>query len=221
MPTAAVVILAAGSGARLGAGVNKVLLPVSGRPLVAWSVAAALALPSVDPVLVVVRAGEAPQVREALGELAADHRLRFTVGGETRHASERQALEALREDIDAGTVDVVAIHDAARPWARSGLFLAVIEAAREGGGGVPVLPRGDLVAREGDPLPSGLVTVQTPQAFRARDLVAAYEQADADGFEGTDTAASIERYAGPGLVIAAVPGDPDNRKVTFAQDLGR
>ena len=68
-------------------------------------------------------------------------------------------------------------------------------------------------------VPAGrrLVRVQTPQAFRAAELLAAYEQADRDGFTGTDTAACVERYAG--LRVHCLPGDPRNLKVTYRADL--
>ncbi len=69
------------------------------------------------------------------------------------------------------------------------------------------------------PRPAGeLVGVQTPQAFDARTLLAAYEQADADGFEGTDTASCVERYA-PDVTIAAVAGSARNLKVTYPEDV--
>lgn len=217
--SAAAVVLAAGSGSRVGAGINKVLLPLETRPLVAWSVGAALGSPGVDQVLVVTQPGEETEVRVALGELGADPRVAFTSGGASRHASEWRALQHLSSAIDSGQVDVVAVHDAARPRASAALFGQIIAAARQYGGAVPVLPRHDLVARDGGDLPAGLVTVQTPQGFSATALLDAYRRAERDGFDGTDTAASIERYAADRVRIAAVPGEPDNLKVTFAGDL--
>ena len=74
-----------------------------------------------------------------------------------------------------------------------------------------------LLARDGHDLPPELDGVQTPQAFRAGDLLAAYAAADAEGFEGTDTAASWARYSE--LPVAAVPSSPTNLKVTFPEDL--
>ncbi len=64
-----------------------------------------------------------------------------------------------------------------------------------------------------------LVGVQTPQAFRAGPLLAAYRRADAEGFTGTDTASCLERYA-PQVPVVAVAGEPANVKITFAGDLG-
>jgi 2-C-methyl-D-erythritol 4-phosphate cytidylyltransferase len=78
--------------------------------------------------------------------------------------------------------------------------------------------RDHLVRRDGSPVEApSLAGVQTPQAFRAAELLAAYGQAERDGFTGTDTASCVERYSG--LRIAAVPSTPANLKVTFPEDL--
>jgi 2-C-methyl-D-erythritol 4-phosphate cytidylyltransferase len=93
----------------------------------------------------------------------------------------------------------------------------VLSAAAEAGGAIPVLPLEGVVRTDGEPTPAGLVRVQTPQAFRAPELLEAYRRAAAEGFEGTDTASCLERYAE--VRIAAVPGHRDNLKVTFSEDL--
>jgi 2-C-methyl-D-erythritol 4-phosphate cytidylyltransferase len=217
--SAAVVILAAGSGSRVGAEVNKVLLPLGDAPVLAWSVRAALAVPDVGRVVLVVRAGEEAAVGSAVAEHLGDREVLVVAGGETRHASEWQALRVLAPVITAGEVDVVAIHDGARPLAGPGLFAATLAAAREHGGAIPVVRLDGLATGTGAAVAGPLVGVQTPQAFRAPDLLAAYTRAGADSFEGTDTAACLERYA-PGLVIAAVPSTPVNLKITFPEDVG-
>jgi 2-C-methyl-D-erythritol 4-phosphate cytidylyltransferase len=215
--SAAVVILAAGSGTRVGAATNKVLLPIDGRPVLAWSVRDALGLDDVRRVLVVAREEELPLVAEALGPHLGDQEIGLVAGGATRHASEWRALLALAPEIESGSFDVVAIHDGARPLAGGGLFATTIAAARERGGAIPVVPLPGLLALDGRPLPAELDGVQTPQAFRARDLLAAYTRADADGFDGTDTAACWSRYTD--LPVVAVAGSPRNLKITFAEDL--
>lgn len=218
----AVVILGAGSGSRVGAGVNKVLLPLGDAPVLAWSVRDTLATPGVRRVVVVVRPGEQQAVADALTpHLAPDAELLLVEGGETRHASEWAALSVLRESIESGDVDVVAIHDGARPLAGRSLLEATVAAARDCGGAIPVVPATGLLARgdSGSPTATaGLAGVQTPQAFAAGELLAAHTAARADGFEGTDTAAVLERYA-PGLRIAAVAGSPLNLKITFPEDV--
>ena len=133
-------------------------------------------------------------------------------GGETRHASEWQALRVLADEIDGGGLAVVAVHDAARPLADADLFERTLAAAREHGGAIPVVAVDGVVRRDGAPLgAASLAGVQTPQAFRAADLLAAYRAADADGFTGTDTASCVERYAGAHHRRRAVgPGQPQD-----------
>lgn len=214
---AAVVIVAAGSGSRVGAPTNKVLLPLAGRPLLAYSVLTALAVPDVVLLVVVVRPGEEDAVGAALAPYLGDREVLLVPGGATRHDSEWAALRVLSAAIDGGEIDVVAVHDGARPLATASLFAAVIEAARESGGAIPVVAVPGLLGHDG-PV-AGAVVVQTPQAFRAPDLLAAYAAAERDGFGGTDTAASLERY-GASVRLRAVPGSSHNLKVTFVEDLG-
>ena len=211
-------ILAAGSGSRVGAEVNKVLLPLRERPVLAWSVRDALALDGVRRMVVVVRPGEGRSVGEALAPHLGDREVHLVEGGDTRHASEWAALRLLRGDIESGAVDVVAVHDGARPLAGAALFATTVAAARETGGAIPVVPAAGLLRRDGSPAPQGLAAVQTPQAFRADVLLAAHAAADRDGLAFTDTAAVLERYA-PQTRVAAVAGSVLNLKITFAEDL--
>ena len=214
---AAVVVLAAGAGSRVGGPVNKVLLPLGDAPVLVWSLRAAFALLDVRRVVLVVCADERELVAGAVSPHLGDREVAMVVGGSSRHASEWQALRALAPEIEAGDVDVVAIHDGARPLASPELFAQTIAAAREHGGALPVVPLSHLVHADGSRVGGGLVGVQTPQSFRAAELLAAYRAADADDFEGTDTASCLERYAD--VRIAAVPSSPLNLKITFPEDV--
>ncbi len=224
---AAVVVLAAGSGTRVGAEVNKVLLPLGGVPVVARSVRTARAVPGVRRVVVVVRDGEQDAVQRAVepylglppgsGPSEEAPEVVMVAGGDTRHASEWQALSLLAAEIEAGELEVVAMHDAARPLARVDLYERVLAAAAECGGAIPVAPLDDLVAVDGHALPDRLVGVQTPQAFRAPALLAAHRAAARDGFEATDTAGCLAAYGD--LTVAAVESDEGNLKLTVAADL--
>jgi 2-C-methyl-D-erythritol 4-phosphate cytidylyltransferase len=214
---AAVVILAAGAGQRVGADTNKVLLPLGDAPVLVWSVRDALALDDVRRVLVVVRPGQLEQVGDALSPHLGAAEVGVVEGGATRHASEWNALLALRPEIESGAVDVVAIHDGARPLAGAALFAATIGAARERGGAIPCVRLPGLLALDGRALPPELDGVQTPQAFRAAELLAAYRRAEDDGFDGTDTAGCWARYTD--LPVVAVPSTPRNLKITFPEDL--
>jgi 2-C-methyl-D-erythritol 4-phosphate cytidylyltransferase len=218
--SAAVVILGAGSGTRMGAEVNKVLLDLDGVPVLAHSVLTVLGLSAVDPVVLVARPGEEDRVAAAVGPHLGERDLLLVPGGATRHASEQAALQVLASRIEEGDVDVVVIHDGARALAPAELFTQVIATAREHGGAVPTVALPGLLPRDPrDELPPvRLAGVQTPQAFRAAPLLEAYRAAARDGFDGTDTAACLERYQ-PDLVIEAVPAGPTNLKITYAEDL--
>lgn len=215
--SAAVVVLAAGSGSRVGAGVNKALLPLGEAPMLAWSLRDVLALDDVRRVVLVVRPEDRPLLETALAPLLGDREVLVVDGGDSRHASEWAALRILSTQIETGEVDVVAIHDAARPFAGRQLFEATLAAAREHGGAIPVVPVTSLLTTALAPAPAGLGGVQTPQAFRATVLLAAYRAAEADGFEGTDTAACLSAYTD--VRIAAVPGTALNLKITFPEEL--
>jgi 2-C-methyl-D-erythritol 4-phosphate cytidylyltransferase len=215
---AAVVVLAAGAGARVGAEVNKVLLPLAGVPVVARSVRTARAVTGVERVVLVVRDGDQDAVREAVEPHLASPGpdVAMVVGGATRHRSEWAALTHLRPAIEGGELEVVAMHDAARPLATTALYDAVLAAALRVGGAIPVVRLHDLLAADGSVLPDALVGVQTPQAFRARDLLGAHLAAQADGFEATDTAAILAAYTD--LAVAATDSDERNLKLTVADD---
>lgn len=218
-----VVVLGAGSGTRVGADRNKVLLPLRDRPILAWSVLHALATSGVDRVVVVT----APEEREEVAEALAPHlpvdgpasevEVALVDGGPSRHASEWNALRAVATHVETGRTDVVVVHDGARPLADPALFDAVVAAAREHGGALPAAPATGLVSDRLRTAPGPLVGVQTPQAFRAGPLLEAYRAAGRDGFEGTDTAATFERYAG--LPVRAVRSTATNLKVTWPEDL--
>jgi 2-C-methyl-D-erythritol 4-phosphate cytidylyltransferase len=214
---AAIVVLAAGAGSRVGAEINKVLLPLDGVPLLAHSLRTALEVEDVHRIVVVVRPEDREQVAAALAPYLGAHDVWLVDGGSERHDSETRALEALRPDIESGEIGVVAIHDGARPLASAALFRTTLDVAALHGAAVPAVAVTGLVELDGSPRSGDLVGVQTPQAFRAPDLLAAYTRAAVDGFVGTDTAACLERYAE--VEIRAVQGEAANLKVTFPEDL--
>jgi 2-C-methyl-D-erythritol 4-phosphate cytidylyltransferase len=215
MPTAAAVVLAGGSGTRLGAEGNKVYLPLAGRPLLSWSLEAFARAPAIGRLVLVARPADRGPARAAA---RAVHRpVEIVDGGGTRHDSEWAALRLLAPAIRAGELDVVVIHDGARPLVTQRLIADAVAAAREHGAAVPGVPLTEVAGRDLTPVTGRLVRVQTPQAFRADLLLAAYAEADADCFTGTDTAACVERYAG--IPVHCIPGDPRNVKVTYRPDL--
>jgi 2-C-methyl-D-erythritol 4-phosphate cytidylyltransferase len=213
-----VVVLAAGDGRRVGAGTNKVLLPLAGLPVFAWSLRTLKRMPYVDRVVVVIREQDRHAITSTLRGSVPDLAVEVVVGGITRHGSEWNALRSLAPSIDGGEIDVVAIHDAARPLADERLFRDVIDAAVVHGGALPVREQRSLISRGPAGLRgAGMVAVQTPQAFTATVLLDAYRRADRDGFTGTDTASCVAEYTN--VAIRCVPSPATNLKVTFAEDV--
>lgn len=183
------VVLAAGLGTRVGADGNKAYLLLAGRSMVTWSLDTLTRIPDVTRTILVFRRGEHDLARDTVRRELGDVPVEFVEGGDTRHASETNLMRYLADDIESGAVDVVAIHDAARPLAPPAMFTEAITLARRYGGALPALPAANLAGAGDDglsPVPdrAALVRVQTPQAFRARDLLAAYRGAESDGFEG-------------------------------------
>jgi 2-C-methyl-D-erythritol 4-phosphate cytidylyltransferase len=220
-PRAAVVLLAAGAGRRVGADANKVLLPLAGMPVFGWSLRWVDRLEYVDQVVVVVREQDRLTVERTIADRFPQLDVGIVLGGSSRHGSEWNALQALAPAIEGGRLDVVAVHDAARPLAGEPLFRRVLEVAAAHGGALPVREQRALLRRDGS-LPAvrhgtGLVGVQTPQAFHAAALLDAYRRADRDGFVGTDTASCVAEYTD--VDIRAVHCDATNLKVTFPEDV--
>ena len=214
------VVLAAGMGTRVGADGNKAYLPLAGRSMLAWSLDTLSRVPGIARTVLVFRQGEAELARTTVRCELPGVAVEFVEGGPTRHASESNVLRHLAGDIESGSIDVVAIHDAARPLAGADMFASAIALARRFGGALPALAVHGL-ARVGEhgveSVPGALVRVQTPQAFVGRALLHAYRLAARDGFEGTDTSSCIERYAD--VEVRTFPGSADNLKVTYARDI--
>ena len=215
-PKVASIVLAAGSGTRFGHDINKVWLPLSGRHIISRSLTNAAANFTDARIIVVINPDDEDFARKALADDAMPSSIEIVYGGASRHESEFNALQHLKPAIAAGEIDIVLIHDGARPLATPELFTAIAENAAQHGGAIPTIA---LDAREMDTVREETVArVQTPQGFRAKPLLEAYENAAADGFTGTDTAACMEKYF-PDVKIFAVPGDVLNFKITYPQDL--
>jgi 2-C-methyl-D-erythritol 4-phosphate cytidylyltransferase len=220
--TAAAVVLASGSGVRVGADRNKVFLPLRGRAIVAWSLRAMAAAPGIGVLVLVVRPQDLDLAHEVLDQEFSPGRVEIVHGGATRQDSELMALRHLAPRISSGEIDVVLVHDAARPLVTAELTTAILRAAREHGGAVPGVPTEGLVrASEDGRLAEAdlgtLMAMQTPQGFLAGPLLDAYEKAAAEGFYGTDTAACVSRYTG--IRVRCIPGERTNMKVTYPHDL--
>jgi 2-C-methyl-D-erythritol 4-phosphate cytidylyltransferase len=213
---AAAVILAAGVGRRLGSEVPKAVLGIGDRPMLAVAAAAAAASPAIAAIVVTAPPGYADAAQACLEGLSVAATV--VEGGATRQASVRAALAVLEGP------QIVAVHDAARPFAPPDLFTEVVRAVAAGAdGAIPVVPAADTVKRlDGirvvDTISrEDLGLAQTPQAFRVAALRTAHEEATQAGKDVTDDAMLLERVG----TVVAVPGDPRNFKITTMLDLAR
>jgi 2-C-methyl-D-erythritol 4-phosphate cytidylyltransferase len=222
MRSAAAIVLAGGSGSRFGAGRNKVYLPLGRATVLGWSLRAFVDHAEIGDVVVVVRPEDRTDAEHEIERLAAP--VEVVVGGASRQESELAGLRHLAGRIAADDIDTVLIHDGARPLVGAELISSVLHVARADGGAVPGVLRDDLAVATEDgtgvqwpPATDELVSVQTPQGFRARPLLAAYERAHREGFAGTDTASCVQRFSD--VPVRWVPGDDRNIKITYAHDL--
>ncbi len=208
-------LLAAGTGERLGIDRPKAFAPLGGRPLLAESLDRLDRCPWVDAIVVAAPAGwEEPTILLA-EELAVVKVVSCVTGGATRAESAREALA----EVDEGAV-VVLVHDAARPLLSDDLVERVLGPLAEGyDGAVPALTVPDTLKRVDEGVVAetvsreGLVGAQTPQAFLAESLRRAYS---GDVSAATDCASLVERDGGR---VAVVEGDGRLLKVTTPADL--
>ncbi len=213
---AVAVVLAAGTGERLGAGLPKAFLEISGRTMLALACECAAACPSIGSLVVVV-----PQGMEGAARKMAEggKPVQVVTGGATRQGSARAALSVIPAEVPA-----IILHDAARPFASAQLFSKVLSALARADGVVPIVPIPDTVKRVHDGLVvatearEGLGLAQTPQAFGSEALRLAHERAERAGLDFSDDAAVVE-WAG--YSVAVVPGEATNMKITTPLDLAR
>jgi 2-C-methyl-D-erythritol 4-phosphate cytidylyltransferase len=207
---AVALIVAAGSGERLGASRPKAFVTLAGRPMVQWSVDALRAVPSVERIVVALPEGE-----------TAPAGTTGVPGASARSASVRAALAA------AGPGDPVIVHDAARPLVTPDAVEATLAALTEGDAdaAIAAAPVSDTI-KEADADGtvratldrSRLWAVQTPQTFRRAALERALDVGDDTLAAATDDAWLVERTGGTVRVVSV---SPDNLKVTTAADLQR
>jgi 2-C-methyl-D-erythritol 4-phosphate cytidylyltransferase/2-C-methyl-D-erythritol 2,4-cyclodiphosphate synthase len=208
-PRIAALLVAAGTGSRLGAETPKQFLSIAGRPVIRHA-AEALAREAalIQPV------GDAAPIMAALAGMDV---LPAVPGGGTRQDSVRAGLEALA----AHAPDIVLVHDAARPVIPPGTVAALLAALESAPGAIPAAPVADTLKRGADGRITGTVSreglfrAQTPQAFRFPLLLELHRAAEPGA---TDDAAILEAA---GHAVALVPGHEDNIKLTYKEDLVR
>jgi 2-C-methyl-D-erythritol 4-phosphate cytidylyltransferase len=230
------IVAAGGQGARLGLAVPKQFVELGGRTILDRSVSAVAACESIEKVIVALPADHAVQPPPYLTR--PDGRVMVVAGGARRQDSVANAFAAVPED-----VDIVLIHDAARPFVTRDTIERTIAAAADAGAAIAALPARETVkladftetewvgAEFGDPLPAvspkripavkktlpreTIYLAQTPQAFR-RDVLARAIERGQQGTDATDEAFLAEQV---GATVLLVPGEPTNLKITTAADL--
>ena len=207
---AVLAILAAGSSSR--AGVDKVLADLGGHPVLLWSVQAGLVAGCFREIVVVAPTATLAQVEAATHGYGGT---RVIAGGATRTASSWAALDATDE------ADVVAVHDAARPFVPPSLFQRCVQIAEVEGSAIAGLPLADTVRRANEAGASreeierdGLWAAQTPQVFK-RGLLEQARAAAGDRAFSDDAAAVVAA----GLAVKMVAGERRNLKITTHEDL--
>ncbi len=214
----AAILLAAGAGVRMGAGMPKALLPLAGRPLLAWSLRALAESEDVTDLIIVVPEGYARDTEAGLGAAMAGGVV--VTGGASRAESVERGLGAAPEGCDR-----VLVHDAARPLLTPDLVAAVLGALDGADGAIAAAPVSDTLKRQGDDLEiadtvarEGMWAAQTPQAFWRSALAEAIERAVGEGRldAATDCASLVEAVGG---TVRLVHSPSPNPKVTIPTDL--
>ncbi|MBW3622928.1 MAG: 2-C-methyl-D-erythritol 4-phosphate cytidylyltransferase [Armatimonadetes bacterium] len=197
---------------------HKLLIPLGGKPVLAHTLLAFERCAEVDGIVLVGSPADHAAYRQVAAAAGLKKPLLLAEGGASRQESVARGLAALPD-----SVEIVAVHDAARPLVSPEVISRTIHAAREHGAGLAGIPMVDTVKRidaEGriiETLPrSELFAAQTPQTFRVSLLREAHARAAEAGIDATDDAALVERLGHPVLVV---PGDRRNLKLTTPEDL--
>jgi 2-C-methyl-D-erythritol 4-phosphate cytidylyltransferase len=224
----AVILPAAGLGTRMGKGSaektgtsRKQFMLLEGSPILTYTVRKFAASPRVAEIVVAVRAEDLGWVGAMLAEEFPPHRVRVVEGGNSRQQSVANALRSIEPD-----TDLVAVHDAVRPFIDLETIHAVFDEAAETGAAIVAVPAVDTVkqvvrgtghVKVRATLPrEKLVMAQTPQVFRYEVIQKAFQSAMLDGFTGTDESSLVERMD---MEVSVVPGSDRNIKITKPGDM--
>jgi 2-C-methyl-D-erythritol 4-phosphate cytidylyltransferase len=229
------ILPAAGIGTRMSSASSsratpKQFLSLGGVPVLIRSLQAFLSVPQVEAAYVAVRASEIERVEKLILESGlgapGKGKVRVVEGGENRQQSVANALRHLVASTGCGGADIVLVHDAARPLIDPATIERTIAAIVEHGAAIVALPAVDTIKQVDRTAHGAIVTAtiprerivqaQTPQGARCDLMLKAFQEAEEDGFSGTDEASLLERA---GSTVAVVPGSPRNFKITQPGDL--
>jgi 2-C-methyl-D-erythritol 4-phosphate cytidylyltransferase len=213
---AAAIIVAAGSGTRLGLATPKAFVSIERASLLLRVLQTIGTLEALCEVVVAVPAGAQKYARTEAAAAGLQIPVKITEGGAERQDSVRLALR-----LTSAEADLIVVHDAARPFATPAMFSTCIAAAAQTGGAVVAIPVADTLKRVelgtiiATVARDGLWQAQTPQAFRRELLVRAHERAMRERITATDDAYLFERL---GLAVQVVQGSALNLKITMPDD---
>ena len=214
------ILLAGGSSNRFNNEENKVYFPIGGKPALYWPLATLDESEKVDSILLVVRDEDWDKTNTVI-ELVNPKKLTgITQGGDTRHESEYQGLNYLKQRQEVKEEDLILIHDGARPLLPKKLLEEIIDVAKKYGASAPGFNSENLMKKNSKDSENNLETIveiQTPQVFPASELWKSYELAKLDGWQAVDTTECVSKYSE--LEAVVIPGDQRNMKVTFIEDI--
>lgn len=213
------IILAAGKGTRMGLDINKMYLPLKGKPVIAHTLDAFYKAKAIEGIMLVVSPGEEHLIKEEVLSIYPPQKpVEITLGGATRQHSVANGLKALPKD-----TDIVAIHDGARALIVPDVIDKSVEMALRYGSAVAGMPVKDTIKRVAsdgrvqETLDrSSLWLVQTPQTFRYSLIMEAHSKADSVGLVATDDSALVEAI---GRDVHMIEGGYDNIKITTSEDI--
>jgi len=212
----AAIIPAAGQGVRMGFH-KKQLLRLDGEPILVHTVRKFAACPAVSSIWIAAPAQDLGEFRKLLDDQRLGKSVHVVAGGARRQDSVENCLHALPAD-----TNLVAVHDAVRPFVSPEQIAAAIEAASESGAAILGILTVDTVKQVARTRIIGtiprdrIVLAQTPQIFRFDILRRAFDQAREEGFSGTDESSLVEHL---GIEVTVVPGSDRNIKITKPADL--
>lgn len=213
-----VILPAAGLGTRMGKSAKKQFLQLDGIPILIHTLRRFAQVPAVTEIIVACREEDMDDVNAMLAGATIDKAVRLVPGGNTRQESVEHALITVAED-----VDLVAVHDAVRPFVEVASIEKVIQEAAACGAAILGIVPVDTVKQvhlskiETTISRDRLVLAQTPQVFRRELLQKAFARAKADQFIGTDESSLVERLEE--VAVHVVPGSDRNIKITKPTDL--
>jgi len=213
-----VILVAAGSGQRLGFNHPKAFVKLAGEPILHHCLRVLAGVEAIVELVIAVPAGMESAARTEVRRTDIAVPAKLVPGGAERQDSVRAALA-----MTSAESDIVAVHDAARPFASAALFNRCIEAASRAGGAIAAIPVADTLKRVDNPpaingtvARTGLWQAQTPQVFRRDLLIEAHRRAVQDSIAATDDADLVERHGGR---VEIVEASAMNLKITTPADL--